>query len=203
MHEAYTRLEQRADTQPLDSNYDKVLDLSERETANSLEVMNVLLGTSPNAGEGLNNLQVSKLTGELRDISPDLDDRWRGALFSLSPNNPDATRHFCTSAREIFTEILEIKAPDVEVFNTFGDSERTEKGKPTRRSKIRFLLYRRGMTEEALEDFVEQDMENIVQLFGVFNKGTHGSAGKFDLHQLSSIKRRVEDGIIFLSGLVN
>lgn len=39
-------------------------------------------------------------------------DRWKGALFSLSPTNPDAAQHFCTSAREVLTSMLDIAAPD-------------------------------------------------------------------------------------------
>ena len=203
MHEAYARLEQRADSQHLGPNHEQVLDLSERETANSLAVMNLLLESQPDPNEESDDLQTLRLTDELRNISPDLDDRWRGAVFSLNPHNPDATRHFCTSAREIFTQLLEIKAPDSEVINTLPGCETTDKGKPTRRSKIKYCLHRRGMIGVALEEFVEQDMENIVQLFRVLNDGTHGSAGKFDRSQLSSIKQRVEDGILFLSQLVD
>ena len=43
-----------------------------------------------------------------------------------------------------------------------------------------------------------QDMQNIVDLFRIFNDGTHGSAGTFDMQMLSVIRKRVEDGIFFL-----
>ena len=43
LHEAYARLEKQAETQQLGPRYNEVLDLSERETANSLEVTNRLL----------------------------------------------------------------------------------------------------------------------------------------------------------------
>ena len=81
--------------------------------------------------------------------------------------------------------------------------ERTQQGTPTRRAKIKFFLRQNGMLDGELEDFVEQDMENIVQLFQVFNEGTHGTAGKFDMQQLTAIKKRVEDGILFLAHLVH
>lgn len=203
LHETYARLEQRAETQPLDSSYNRVLDLSEREAANSLEVMNLLLGDEAETEQPTDDLQDATLKDELRKISEDLDDRWSGAVFSLNPHNPDAARHFCTSAREIITQILEIKAPDTEVFSLMPECDRTEEGKPTRRAKIRYFLNRKGMTDDIFNEFVEQDMENILELFRVFNIGTHGSAGKFDLHQLSSIKKRVEDGIMFLSQIIN
>jgi len=203
LHDTYTRLEHHAETQTLGEGYNRVLDLSERETANSLEVMNSLLGTEAEPDQPTDGLIDATLTDELRKISIDLDDRWRGAVFSLNPNNPDAARHFCTSAREVMTQILEIKAPDADVIMLIPDCALTEQGKPTRREKIKFFLHLKGMADDTLEDFVAKDLENIVELFRVFNDGTHGSAGKFDLHQLSTIKKRVEDGIMFLVQLVN
>ena len=55
------------------------------------------------------------------------------------------------------------------------------------------------MDSDDLEDFVENDMKNVVELFEVFNEGTHGTAGTFDLGQLRAVRKRVEDGIMFLS----
>ena len=43
------------------------------------------------------------------------------------------------------------------------------------------------MNQEELEAFVEADMKNVVDLFQVFNKGTHGSAGTFTRSQLQAI----------------
>lgn len=203
LNEAYSRLEEEASHRQLSPTQQLILDLSERENANSLEVMNALLGDTTDIEELPDNLQSTTITDELSLISEDLNYRWKGAIFSLSPYNPDAARHFCTSAREVMTQILEIKAPDTEVTSVLPECQKTEQGKPTRRAKIKYLLHQKGMTDDALEDFVEEDIQNIVQLFGVFNAGTHGSAGKFDLLTLSSIKRRVEDGVVFLSKLVN
>ncbi len=195
-------MENYAESHQLDSRYNRVLDLSERETANSLVVTNRLLGDQ-NAGDTpVEELEDAELLDNLCRISPDLNDRWKGAVYSLDPENPDAARHFCTSAREIITRILEIKAPDADVFALLPDCETTDRGKPTRRSKIRYFLRRQRLDENSLEEFVENDMENIVQLFRVFNDGTHGSAGIFDLPQLNAIKTRVEDGIKFLTEIV-
>ena len=45
------------------------------------------------------------------------------------------------------------------------------------------------MEAESLEQFVEDDVENILQLFNVFNKGTHGASGTFDLPQLGAVRK--------------
>lgn len=202
LYEAYTHLEQQSETQNFDPRYNRFLDLSERETANSLEVLNLLSGLEPDSEEASSE-QDATLLDELRKISDDLNSRWQGAVYALNPRNPDAARHFCTSAREIISQILELRAPDADVISSMPSCDRTDQGKPTRRSKLKFLLTRKGMLEDALEEFVEQDMENIVQLFRIFNDGTHGSAGTFSFQQLNSIKKRVEDGIMFLAEIVN
>ena len=203
LHETYVRLEQRYDTRVPDSAYGHYIDLSEREVANSLEVTGSLLGDDREPEELEDAPQDLAITDELRRISPELDDRWRGAVFALSPGNPDAARHFCTSAREIITQMLAIRAPNNEVLRRLPNCERTPQGNPTRKAKIRFLLHRKNVVDDALEDFVEEDMHNITQLFEVFNKGTHGTAGQFTLRQLSRIKKRVEDGIVFLSQIAS
>jgi hypothetical protein len=202
LHRSYDRLDNYADARRLDESYNHLLDLSERETANSLEVTNRILGDAEAGDTPAEPLEDSELRDGLRRISPDLDDRWKGAVYALNPSNPDAARHFCTSAREIVTGILEIKAPDADVFALLPDCGRTPQGSATRRSKIKYFLHRQGISVDPLEDFVENDLENIVQLFDVFNEGTHGTAGTFDIAELQSIRKRVEDGIMFLTEII-
>ena len=170
--------------------------MSERETANSVAVADSLLRDEQDEGNAA-DLSETNVTDELREIDPDLDGRWRGAVFALSPRNPDAARHFCTSAREIFVRILDVTAPDADVLASDPDCPKHD-GRPTRRAKIHYLLARKGAEGGALEDFVEEDMTNILRLFRVFNDGTHGGAGRFSIGQLVAIKERVESGILFL-----
>ena len=200
---AYERLEHAASGSRFDARYNEVLDLSEREAANNAGLLNAFLGDPRPSSEALAGPSESPLTPILNAISADLGDRWRGALFSLNPLNPDAARHFCSSAREIVAGILNTMAPDAIVVAAMPDCDRTPHGTPTRRAKIRYFLHLQGMNQEELEDFVETDMNNVVDLFQVFNEGTHGSAGKFNVSQLQAIRKRVEDGIMFLSGLVS
>lgn len=49
-----------------------------------------------------------------------------------------------------------------------------------------------------MEDFVEENIKNVLALFGEFNGGTHGTAGRFGLDQLQALKARVEDAIRFI-----
>lgn len=202
LHEAYIRLEARSGAESASPRHDLLVDLSGRETANSLEVMNALLGT-PILEDGVDDLQETTISDELARISPDLDERWRGALFSLNQRNPEAARHFCTSAREIFGHVFDLRAPSERVLSAFPDCQKTPQGTPTRRARIKFFLHNRALEDRDLEEFVERDIDNIVELFELFNAGTHGPTGKFALPRLHSIKKRVEDGLIFLSSLVS
>ena len=197
----YVSLESAAETYQYGDQYNRVLDLSEREAANSASTMNAMLG-NPEPSDGAESVRSTTLDPILTLISADLPDRWHGALFSLNPNNPDAARHFCTSAREILTRILDSCAPNRTVLAKMPDCEKVSEGTPTRRSKIRFFLHHGNMAEKPLEDFVEEDMKDVLQLFREFNEGTHGTAGRFSLDQLSAIKTRVEHAVEFLWSII-
>jgi hypothetical protein len=192
-------MEQSAASRSLSPADNYFLDLAEQEAANSAEVVNALL--APEAFEQPAPLQETAITNEIAVISEDLDARWRGALYALNPANPDAARHFCASSREIFTQILDIKAPDDAVFASFPGADRTERGNASRRSKMEFLLLQKGVQFGELAEFASEDIGNVLELFDVLNTGTHGPAGQYDIRTLGAIKRRVENGLFFLSML--
>jgi len=198
---AYLHLEQGATASHLYGQKQFLIDLPQQETTNSIKALYALTGDATIEAPSGIDLGSTVIEEELRRISDDLDARWRGAVFSLSPGNPDASRHFCTSAREIFTQILEVAAPDAVVFETTPSCGVTLEGRPSRRSKIHYLLKRKGFQIDALEEFIEADVSNILELFHVFNDGTHGHAGRFGLASLLAIKKRVEDGILFIAGI--
>lgn len=198
---AYERLEARVGGQDSDATDDLLLNLPAQEAANSADVMTALIEEGPVADVNPEALRTSELNNVLSQISEDLDARWRGALFALSPQNPDAARHFCTSAREVFVQILDLRAPDAEVVRAAPDCAKTDRGQPTRRAKIGFIMRRKGIDSTELGDFVEDDINNVLDLFSVFNSATHGAAGKYEMTKLAAIKKRVEGGIEFLSRL--
>ena len=199
LRQSFSRIEMAADSGTWTGG-DDLLDLTEGETANSVAVLNALLdeSASAQAEDDLADLQTTSIQNELAEISPDLAARWDGALFALNPSNADAARHFCTSAREILTTILELKAPLDAIKATPDGYEQTASGGVSRRARIRFCLERRGTPDPSLEEFVEEDIEDALALFRDFNDGTHGHAGRFDLRELTAIKKRVEDVILFL-----
>ena len=184
---------------------DDIYDLAAGETANSVSVLNAVTRTTSESTDPtdprLAQLQMSEISADLDSISPDLRRRWDGALYALSPRNPDAARHFCTSSREILSLLVETMAPDDAVIAAGGTNLLTPEGKVSRRARIQYSLAQRGTNDRVLEEFVDADIENVILLFRDFNEGTHGGAGRFDLAELAAIKKRVEDAVHFLHHL--
>lgn len=139
---------------------------------------------------------------ELSHFGDDLVNRWVGALYALSPQNPDAARHFCTSAREVVITMLDASASDAEVKAADPTCQLTEAGAVTRRSKIEYLLRRQGVTTSEIADVVSSDVDNLLSLFRTFNDGTHGHSGRFAITELSAIRTRVESAIQFVHMVV-
>ena len=178
-------------------------DLAERETANSVSVINALLGDDEHTQDNVDDLATSGIIDSLSNFSEDLAMRWSGAIFALNPANPDAARHFCTSAREIIAGILDMEAPNEDVLAKFPDCQVTERGTPTRRAKVHYCLDRIGLANVFLEGFVEANIKDLSTLFSDLNSGAHGSAGKFTLEQLATVKSRVEDALDFICEIVS
>lgn len=205
LRQSFSQLEVAADAASWKGAED-LLDLSESETANSVAALNALLADStadPVVANHVAALRSTVIQDELNAFSHDLDARWRGALFSLHPDNPDASRHFCTSARELLSSLLEAVAPDAEILAVDADCDRTPQGSISRRARVRHCLHRRGGYDAALEDFIDADLENVLSLFSEFNTGTHGPAGRFDMAGLTAIKVRVEGAIQFVSRIAS
>ncbi|MCY3647235.1 MAG: hypothetical protein OXH07_09705 [Chloroflexi bacterium] len=188
---AYERLD-RSDADPFLS------DLAERDAANSVAVLNSLLTEEDDAPLPSEELTTTRVSESLSEFSGDLSARWSGAVYALSPENPDAARHFCTSAREIIADMLDDMAPDSEVFLQFPDCETTDRGTPTRRWKVHYCLDRSGVAHSTLESFIDANISDLSVLFKDLNSGAHGPAGKYSLSQLRAIKVRVEDTIEFM-----
>ncbi|MQW88653.1 hypothetical protein [Sinorhizobium saheli] len=195
VYDSFERVERAAQ---YSSGVSDLLELTEKEASNSANVAEALTSEAPLTPEQMDD---SGILEYLSGFSEDLCDRWKGALYALNPVNTDAARHFCTSVREIFTEILEKWADNADVIAADSNYDRTPNGTPSRRAKIRYLLKRKGADSPEMLGFVEKDIDDILQLFRVFNEATHGAAGKHGFAKLQSIRQRVEGGIMFLAAI--
>ena len=92
VNQNYDRLRQKYDFEDNSNRYRNFLEKIEEENANNLEVANVILNNDETNNEGY-SLEENIVSNKLLNISKDLDNRWKGAIFSLNPKNPDVTRH--------------------------------------------------------------------------------------------------------------
>lgn len=198
----YTATEESLVGRTVTSAERELIDRGSEEAANSAYLLNAMDGDGASENDPTESeLRSPSRQAELAAFGQDLVDRWTGALFSLSPHNPDAARHFCTSAREVLIAMIESAAPDSAVTGAKPDCERTDRGVPTRRAKIGFLLRRKGVEQASIEGLLEADMDNVLTLFSAFNDGTHGHAGRFTITQLNALRIRVESAIGFIHTL--
>ena len=197
MHNSYGRIVSYYDEGvEITPEQETVLDLVEQEQANSIITANAI----ENNEIPEENTEDIEIGNKLAMISEDLNNRWNGAVYALNPNNPDAARHFCTSCRELFTDFIELKAPDATVFEHNPDCEKTDRGNATRREKIRYMICNLEF-DDSVVDFADADITNILELFHILSNATHGSAGKYSFNQLMQVKKRVEQGINFLCAI--
>ena len=198
----YTATEERLAGRTITPAGREMVDRGSEEAANSVYLLNAMDGDgAPEDDPTEDDLRSPSMQAELATFGQDLVDRWTGALFSLSPRNPDAARHFCTSAREVLIAMIDYAAPDSGVTAANSECDRTDRGVPTRRAKVSYLLRRKGIEEESIENLIEKDMDNVLTLFRDFNNGTHGHAGRFTITQLNALRIRVESAIRFIHAL--
>lgn len=200
VQQSYQRLEQRWATTVPSEGIQNILSLAQQEAANSTAALNALeQNESDEVTE--DDLSATEVNGLLEQFGAGLERTWKGAMFALNPANPDAARQFCTSAREIFTAIFDLRAPDKDVLLWNAECQKTDRGSPTRRVKIEFMLARKRWTSADLEDFVDTDTEDVLKLFHEFNPATHGQAGKYSLEQLFGLKERSENCLKLLGAI--
>ena len=197
VNQSYDRLSQKYDFEDNSNRYRNFLEKIEEENANNLEVANVILNNDEINNEGY-SLEENIVSNKLLNISEDLDNRWKGAIFSLNPKNPDATRHFCTSTREILKVLIDDGIKDKDVINNNPKCEKTKNGTPTRREKIKYAMSKKGISNELIIEFTDKDIENIVSLINELSNGTHGHSNKYSLNQLKLFRKRFEDSINFV-----
>ena len=194
VYDTYTKISDLYENGDIEEN---LFNAIENENANNLELSNVVLNN-----EEVENYDVeideSNISSKLSNISTDLDDRWKGALFSVNPNNPEAARHFCTSTREILKVLIDDGIKDSEVVSENPQCERKNSGTPTRKEKIKYAMNKKGIDNSLIVEFTNENIENTVSLINELSNGTHGRSSRYSLNQLKSFKKRFEDSINFI-----
>jgi len=98
----------------------------------------------------------------LSRINPLYGQEWRSACHAFEADafaNPSCHRHFGASVRELITMILHDLSPDSVLIN-WSKTEYDKNGKPTRRSRFRYIF----QNSSSIADYLESVVENAVSL---------------------------------------
>jgi hypothetical protein len=114
-----------------------------------------------------------------------------GAEKSVDSDNPDKIRHSITSLRELLTQIIHNLAPDDEIKRVYPEEKYYDHGKPTRRTRLLYI-FKMYDDNELLVDFYQTDIDAILLLFDLFQKGTHEIRSRMSDNQLRFIVQRTK-----------
>jgi hypothetical protein len=136
------------------------------------------------------------LLSKLESLDSGLSMMLQGALQSLSSSNPDRSRHLSVSLRELFNHVIHTLAPDEAIREWDTDAKEYHNNRPTRRTRLRYIC--REIDQGSFEDFMESDIDSILHLINIFNKGTHKIKSPYVDSQMKAMLVRSENAIRFL-----
>lgn len=119
-----------------------------------------------------------------------------GARQSLESTNPDKVRHFATSLRELFTHVLHTLSPDDKVKSWSNSPKHYDRGRPTRRARLLYVC--RTLNHDPFSDFLEKDIDAVLEFLQLFQRGTHEIIPNYTYFQLKMMLVRMESALRFL-----
>lgn len=132
---------------------------------------------------------ISKLNNDLLKL---LD----GARQALVSDNPEKGRHFAISLRELFTHILHDLAPDTKVRAWTENPKYFSNRKPTRKARLLYIC--RDINHGPFSDFIQKDIDAVLEFLNLFQRGTHKVIISYTDAQLLAMHIRMESAIRFL-----
>lgn len=138
----------------------------------------------------------AELEACLRVLDPSLIKLWKGAKEALNSNNPDATRHFITSLRELITHVIHKLSPDDELSAWSSSPDYYHNNRPTRRGRLLFIC--RKINHDQFSDLLKKDIDLLLAYVDVFQEGTHAIDSHLTKTQLDLLMLKVESYIRFL-----
>jgi hypothetical protein len=167
----------------------------------TVEYLNGSVLTRSVTADEVDDFEVEAETAEsldyfLAQLDPNLVTVLHGARQALTSTNPDRIRHFSASFRELLTHVLHMLAPDEEIRTWSTSPQDFAKGRPTRKARLRYIC--RDINHEPFEEFVNKDIEAVLEFFQLFHRGTHTIAARFTNRQLKALHVRVESAMRFL-----
>lgn len=151
--------------------------------------------------ENIQIIVTDSLESYLTSVNPDLRILRAGAKEAFSSNNPDKIRHCITSLRELVTQVLHFLSPDAEIKTWSQSKDDFDKGRPTRKARLRFIA--RHINHGEFTNFVEKDLAATLAAIELFNAGTHKVKSNITERQLQALITKVETTLLFLFEIGN
>lgn len=136
------------------------------------------------------------LERNLPRIHSDLFNLWDGANQALTSPNPDRVRHFCSSFRELMTNVLHHLSPDDGVKKWSSNPSFYRDGRPTREARLMYIC--RDINMGPFQKFVQKDVAATIEFIDLFHEGTHKIKSSFTEEQLLALKAKAESTLAFL-----
>jgi hypothetical protein len=166
---------------------------------------NLLESISIEGSEGVaeqilkNNILIDNERGlsfYLQQVNRDLINLWNGSKKALASDNPDRIRHFGTSLRELFTQVIHALAPNNEIKLWTSRKDYFKDGNPTRKARLNYIC--RNISNETFEEFIDKDITALLALLDLFENCTHEVKSKITEIQLLAMQCRAESTIKYL-----
>ena len=138
----------------------------------------------------------NSLESLLSELDPGLKLMWQGVNDALASESVDRVRHFSVSARELFTQVIHILAPDEEIGNWTDDPNHFSNDRPTRKARVLYIC--RDFNHKQFSNFVNKDISASIALSDLLQSGVHAIETDFTPGQVSALKIRVEGTLRFL-----
>ena len=136
----------------------------------------------------------------IEDLLGELDERlitpWSGAINAIMSGNPDRVRHAAVSMRELFTQILDILAPNSEVIGWSNDPNHLHDGRPTRRARLLYICH--TSNHQGFSKFLQKDIDSYLEMTSLFQTGVHSLDSPFSDGQMIALRVRIEGAIRLL-----
>jgi len=137
------------------------------------------------------------LTTLLPKLNPELLNMWLGANQALQSDNADRVRHFTTSVRELFTQVLHSLSPDQDLMKwSTNPAEHIQNNRPTRKARLLYIY--KDVNNDHFKSFIEADIKATLQFVDLFQEGTHSIKSKLTDKQLMTIKIKTESTLKYL-----
>jgi hypothetical protein len=120
----------------------------------------------------------------------------KGAKQASHSDNPDKVRHTITSLRELTTRILHDLSPDEKIIKWSTKKEDFVDSRPTRKCRVAYIF--RSLEHSTVSPLIENDISFIVNLFNIFNKGTHKLIPESNSEELDYLITKIESTLLLL-----